>query len=235
MMAGRSLLWRRRLIAELAEEDDRSYRLLRAAKVIQDALAAAGLSMAVVGGSAVTAYDPEAYTSLDIDLVGAGLAASLDDVLRGDLGFDHEGRHWFDEDLGVAVERPGSSLEPVGAEVVTLDVEGIGGLVVISIEDLTCDRLASWAATGHYDSWAQAVRLARNEATNQRRLEGRTLALELDQYLAFGLWLVDEFSAGRGERSEVARYVHDLRTRTAAALIENVRRDRVDGLTETEA
>ena len=59
-MAGARRGWRRRLVAGLAGERDRSQRLLRAAKVIQDALAEAGLFMAVVGGSAVTAYDPDA-------------------------------------------------------------------------------------------------------------------------------------------------------------------------------
>ena len=57
--------------------------------------------MTVVGGTAVTAYDPDAYTSLDIDLVGAGLTARLDGVLRGQLGLANEGRHWFDEELGL--------------------------------------------------------------------------------------------------------------------------------------
>jgi hypothetical protein len=191
-VADRSLGWRGRLIAELAGEDDRSQRLLRAAKVIQDALAAAGLSMVIVGGSAVTAYDPDAYTSLDIDLVGAGLRARLDQVLRSQLGFDQEGRHWFDEKLGIAVERPGSSLEPPGSEAVAVQVSGIGDIVVIAIEDLVCDRLDSWAATGHYDSWAQGVRLALNDTTDRERLQSRAAELGLDQYLAFGLWLEEE-------------------------------------------
>jgi hypothetical protein len=227
-MAGARRGWRRRLVAELAGERDRSKRLLRAAKVIQDALAEAGLSMAVVGGSAVTAYDPDAYTSLDIDLVGPGLGASLDEVLRGELGFDHEGRHWFDEELAVTVERPGSSLEPPGAEAVALQVPGIGDLVVISIEDLTCDRLGSWAATGHYGSWAQAVRLAENETTDQERLERRAAELRLDQYLVFALWLQAEEAAGHLQRGEVARYVHELHTHTAAAVTEHLLRDRRD-------
>jgi hypothetical protein len=161
---------------------------LRAAKVIQDALAAAGLSMVVVGGSAVTAYDPDAYTSLDIDLVGPGLGVILDQVLCGELGFDRDGRHWYDEQLRITVERPASSLEPPGAEAVAVEVPGVGSIVVIAVEDLVCDRLASWAATGHYDSWAQAVRLARNDACDQERLEHRALDLKLDQYLLFGLW-----------------------------------------------
>ena len=226
--------WRRRLVAELEGERDRSQRLLRAAKVIQDALAEAGLSMAVVGGSAVTAYDPDAYTSLDIDLVGPGLAASLDEVLRGELGFDHEGRHWFDEELAVTVERPGSSFEPPGAEAVTLEVPGIGDLLVISIEDLTCDRLGSWAATGHYDSWVQAVRLAQNETTDQERLARRAGELRLDQHLAFALWLQAEGAAGRLERSDVARYVHELNTQTTSAVIEHLLRDRRDAATGSE-
>jgi hypothetical protein len=227
-MAGRSPTWRRRLVAELEGAVDRSQHLLRAAKVIQDALAEAGLQMTVVGGSAVTAYDPDAYTSLVIDLVGAGLAARLDEVLREQLGLNHEGRHWFDDELGVAVERPGSTLEPPGAEAVTLEVPGVGDVVVISIEDLVCDRLSSWAATGHYDSWAQAVRLAVNETTDEGRLHRRAPEIGLDQHLAFALWLQDEQTAGRSERGEVARHVHELNTHTAAEVIERVLYDRAN-------
>src|SRR5205823_340804 len=139
-----------------------SLRLLRAAKVIQEALTDAGFTLVIVGGSAVTAYDPDAYTSLDIDLVGAGLRVRLDEVLRGQLGFDQEGRHWFDKEMRISVERLGSSLEPRGSEAVTVEVPGVGSIVVIAIEDLVCDRLESWAADGHYESWAQAVRLARS-------------------------------------------------------------------------
>jgi hypothetical protein len=231
-MGGRVPVWRRRLISELTGEDDRSQRLLRAAKVIQDALAAAGLSMVVVGGSAVTAYDPDAYTSLDIDLVGAGLTARLDEVLRDELGLSHEGRHWFDEELGVAVERPGSSLEPPGARAVMLEVPGIGDIIVISVEDLICDRLNSWAASGHYDSWAQAARLALNETTDQDRLRRRATDLALDQHLIFALWLQEEHAAGRGDRAEVAPYVHELNTRTAADVIQRVVHDRAKPLAD---
>jgi hypothetical protein len=196
--------------------------------VIQDALAEAGLRMTVVGGSAVTAYDPDAYTSLEIDFVGAGLGAQLDEVLREQLRFDHQGCHWFDEELGVAVERPGSTLEPPGAEAVTLEVPGVGDIVVISIEDLICNRLNSWAATGDYDSWAQAVRLALNEATDEERLHRRVAEIGLVQYLAFALWLQAEQTAGRSERGEVARHVHELNMHTAAEVIERVLNDRAD-------
>lgn len=66
------------------EEPDDTMSGAEAAVLRHDALIEAGLSMAVVGGSAVTAYDPDAYTSLDINLGGPGLAASLDEVLRRD-------------------------------------------------------------------------------------------------------------------------------------------------------
>jgi len=105
-------------------------------------------------------------------------------------------------------------------------VPEVGSIDVIAVEDLVCERLALWAATGHYDSWAQAVRLARNDACDQERLEHRALDLKLDQYLLFGLWLEGEVSAGRGDRSEVAHHVHSLNTSTAAAVIAAVLRDR---------
>src|SRR5437764_828877 len=80
-----------------------------------------------------------------------------------------------------------AALARPGAERVAVQVRGSGDLVVMSIEDLSCDRLGSWAATGHYGSWAQAVRLAENETTDQERLERRAAELRLDQYLVFAL------------------------------------------------
>lgn len=210
-MASSRDAWRDRLTAELTGETDRSLHLLRAAKVIQDALAAAGMELVVVGGSAVTAYDPGAYTSYDIDLVGAALNAQLDGVLRGQLGFRVEGRTWYDEELKIVVERPGSTLEPTGAQSTTIEVDGVGPIIVIAIEDLICDRLESWAATGHYDSWAQAVRLVRSPVTDVRRLDDRCQKLDLALYLAFARWLEAEVQAGRGARTEVAEYVRCVR------------------------
>jgi hypothetical protein len=68
----RPLVWRDRLVAELAGEDDRSLRLLRAAKVIQGALTEAGFTMVIVGGSAITAYDPAAtHTGGDVRQLSA--------------------------------------------------------------------------------------------------------------------------------------------------------------------
>lgn len=106
---------------------------------------------------------------------------------------------------------------------------------MISIEDLTCDRLGSWGATGRYDSWAQAVRLAENETTDQERLARRAAELRLDQYLVFGLYLQAEGAAGRLERGDVARYVHEFNTDTAVAVIEHLLRDRGDRVTRATA
>jgi hypothetical protein len=34
------------------------------------------------------------------------LGVILDQVLGGELGFERDGRHWYDEELGIAVGRP---------------------------------------------------------------------------------------------------------------------------------
>jgi hypothetical protein len=76
-------------------------------------------------------------------------------------------------------------------------------------------------------------RAARDRSrTAQERLERRALDLKLDQYLQFGLWLEGEIRADRGDRSEVARHVDSLNTKTVAAVIAAVLRDRADDVTD---
>ncbi len=83
-------------------------------------------------------YTAGHYATVDIDLISP--SDPLDEVLSG-WGFEREGRHWFDADLDLLVEAPGSQLEPEPAQRVnTVEVRG-ERLSIIGIEDMLIDRL----------------------------------------------------------------------------------------------
>lgn len=110
----------------------------------------------VVGGHAVEFYTAGGYTTVDIDLAGA--SEPVAQVLAA-WGFAREGRHWYDVNLGLVVEVPGSPLAPSELEhVVTLRIGG-DRVKIIGIEDLIVDRLAACKHWGHRDSCEWAARL----------------------------------------------------------------------------
>ena len=158
-------------------------RLALAASVLQGALARSGIELVVVGGAALATWDPTAPATPDIDLVGLATRAELDTIF-GALGFVREtGRHWWREDLELAIEVPDDELEPPEARVAEIALGGGRVVRVIAIEDLLCDRLDGWAATGDLQLYQQAARLDAHPQTDHDRLAQRVDALGLSAYL----------------------------------------------------
>jgi hypothetical protein len=172
-------------------------RLLEAAASFQAALSEHGIQLVVVGGSAITAWDPRIHTSLDIDFVGPALSVELDEVFCGEFGLRLEGRHWYDEQLRLVVERPASTLEPVGAETAELATSSGAPLIVIALEDLILDRVGQWEATGAYDAWAEAAGMLAHSALDSERLGRRVQEVDMAAPLAVIQWLAAEHAAGR--------------------------------------
>lgn len=155
-----------------AREDDRARRAVRVAAVLAEALEAAGCRPVLVGGAAVEIYTRSAYTTFDLDFVAAE-TDELGPTMRA-LGFEREGRHWVERDLGVVVEFPSATLAPAQAE--SMEVDG-RRLSVISVEDLIVDRLASWKHWGwEPDGAAAALLLALHPRRDNRRLRRRARA-----------------------------------------------------------
>ena len=171
--------------------------MLEAVALFQQALDERGLRMVLVGGSAVAAWDPAGYVSLDIDLVGTGLQVELDQVFVGEFGFARLGRHWYDERLALAVQCPGTSLDPPGAAVAEIPTPSGAVVMVIAIEDLILDRARQWEATGAYDGWVQAARLDARQLVDRDRLDRRATEVGVDGALAVVRWLAGEHRAGR--------------------------------------
>lgn len=94
----------------------------------------------LVGGAAVEIYSGGAYTSGDLDFVGA-VSAKVAKRLEG-VGFQRQGRHWFRDQGQIFLELPGSALE-FPARAVQSQI-GAWTIRILSPEDVLVDRLASW-------------------------------------------------------------------------------------------
>jgi hypothetical protein len=169
---------RRQLEAALDGISDPNERSARAARCMLELFDARGITMTVVGGSAVAIWDAGAHTSHDIDLVGAAWPDTIDSVLATDLGLARQGRHWIDEELALAVEVPGWSLEPVGAA-----FDFVAGIRVIRLEDLILDRVNQWHATGSFEAWRQAARLLEHGALDTNYLATRAREVHVEDAL----------------------------------------------------
>lgn len=112
----------------------------------------------VVGGHAVEFYTAGSYATVDIDL--AGESEPVGQVLDA-WGFEREGRHWYDEELGLLVEVPGSALGPQEKQHAVAVRIGSMTAYIIGLEDLVIDRLAACAHWKHRESCEWAVRLLR--------------------------------------------------------------------------
>lgn len=147
-------------------------RMLIAAALCSEALRRRGMTAALVGGSALEAYAPGAYTTEDIDMVVAKGAlpakrAELDAVFTG-LGLARVGgRHWSAADIFIDV--PSSDLP------VLTEQRQVGPYVVqlIAKELPLVGRLVEYEQTGHTGHAAQAVVLLRalREEVNYSLLE----------------------------------------------------------------
>ena len=126
----------------------------------------------VVGGHAVEFWTAGEYATVDIDLVAA--SEPLDQILRV-WGFKRQGRHWYDDALGLVVEAPGSQLEPrQRSRVASVDVGGVRALV-LGVEDLVIDRLnacAHWQDAAARHPWPLAPRLAGRGRRHRHRVSG---------------------------------------------------------------
>jgi hypothetical protein len=94
----------------------------------------------LVGGAAVEIYSGGAFTSGDLDFVGA-ISGKVAKLLEG-AGFRQQGRHWIRDQGQVFLELPGSALE-FPAQAIQSWI-GSWEIRILSPEDVLVDRLASW-------------------------------------------------------------------------------------------
>ena len=92
----------------------------------------------LVGGCALAYYTRGVYQTADIDIAYQNTNA-LDKVLRS-IGFKKEGRYWFCEEIGIAIEVPVSSISDAASPIEEVEI-GEFRCYVVGIEDLIIDRL----------------------------------------------------------------------------------------------
>ncbi|MEW6376264.1 MAG: hypothetical protein AB1502_10820 [Thermodesulfobacteriota bacterium] len=93
----------------------------------------------VIGGCALSYYSREVFFTADIDLAYADRKA-LDAVLK-EIDFDKKGRYWVNEELGMVIEAPASTLSGEDAPIEIVEFGEDLQCKIIGIEDLIIDRL----------------------------------------------------------------------------------------------
>jgi len=136
-----------RLLQPLADQIER--RLAFVGLLSQACVALRWPAPVVVGGHAVEFWTAGGYSTVDIDLVGA--SEPIGQVLDS-WGFAKQGRHWYDDTLGLVVEAPGAQLSASACErVVAVSVRGVVARV-LGIDDLIIDRLNACVHWGDAES-----------------------------------------------------------------------------------
>jgi len=137
-----------------------------------------------------------------------------------------DGRHWYDERLGVAVEVPAVYLEPPGATATTIGTPHGRSLRVISWEDLALDRVEQWGATGDLVLWAQSVALVQHGLVDRERLLARADSVGLRRELETVEWLAAAHAAGRTVEAPQLYAAQEALRDGLAAVTEAVRASR---------
>lgn len=131
------------LLARAKAMPERFVRSLYVLAILTRELEPEGIRPVLVGGGAVEFYTMGGYTTQDLDLVVSRREAARR-ALEG-MGFTRlpGARHWYREDLDVAIEIPSEDLAGSQDQVVQLDVDGLS-CYVIGVEDLVIDRLNAY-------------------------------------------------------------------------------------------
>jgi len=161
--------------------------MINTASVITMILEKYGIKPIVVGGLSVEIYTQNEYATRDIDFVSDGYQIISDTLLK--LGFKKEGRHFYHEDIEIAVEIPGNDLAGDYNRVIKVEIENGRYVYLISIEDIILDRLR---AAVHWKSAEDSIwgfkLLAKNIDVVDidylyKKLETKSEENELDNWL----------------------------------------------------
>ncbi|MHB1043106.1 MAG: UbiD family decarboxylase [Eubacteriales bacterium] len=129
-------------IKSLAEEKDPLKKSLRVLAVLTGELGPSGIKPVLVGGRALEFYTLGGYATKDIDLVINGREQAK--AVLDEMGFLRRPgeRHWYHEELDLALEIPGDFLAGSMDKVITMEIDNTE-VYIIGIEDLVVDRLAA--------------------------------------------------------------------------------------------
>jgi predicted nucleotidyltransferase len=157
-------------INEVRREPDDLKRKLKLLALLTEILEPEGFAPVLVGGTALEFYTFGGYATADVDIVVPS-KERVAEVLA-EIGFSLEGRHWYSEEMDVAVEIPDNTL--TGSLEKTVSVS-IGGrkIRIIGPEDLIVDRLSAakfWKVQSDLD-WAVSLLLLHRDKIDRQYLE----------------------------------------------------------------
>lgn len=126
----------------LVSEKDPLKKSLALLAVLTEALKAQDIRPILVGGRALEFYTLGGYATRDIDLVTNG-RTQVGSILQK-MGFlKRPGeRHWYHEELDLALEIPDDTLAGNIDKLTTLEIDGMD-CSIIGVEDLIVDRLSA--------------------------------------------------------------------------------------------
>lgn len=133
-----------------------------------------GIDVVLSGGSCVSIYTGNKYTSLDLDFIEFGSVGKrkLKTILL-EIGFYEENRYFKSSETDIFLKFPPGPLyvgeEPI-KDVITLNFP-TGELRIISSTDCVKDRLVSYYHWGDQQSLEQAVLVAKDNRVNLEELE----------------------------------------------------------------
>lgn len=123
----------------------------------------------VVGGLSVAIYTRNEYSTFDVDMVYPN--HNFANKILNEMGFIKEGRHWYSEELEIAVEIPDDVLAGDRKRIVKLNLSDKKDdyIYVIGVEDLLIDRinaLAHWRSKEDGE-WAERIYQAYKEQIDE--------------------------------------------------------------------
>lgn len=126
----------------LVSEKDPLKKSLALLAVLTEALKPQEIKPILVGGRALEFYTLGGYATRDIDLVTNGRAQAS--AILEEMGFlKRPGeRHWYHEELDLALEIPDDTLAGNVDKLTTLEIDGME-CFIIGVEDLIVDRLSA--------------------------------------------------------------------------------------------
>lgn len=128
------------------DPENKFIAMLKVAAIITKVLGTRNIKPVIVGGLSVEIYTQSDYTTRDIDFVTPG-HETIEEILKN-LEFIKENRHFYREDIEIAIEIPSSHLAGDKNRVVRVQIspDSDDFVYVISLEDIILDRLRAATA-----------------------------------------------------------------------------------------
>lgn len=128
-----------RLKIEQLKNKPKYETMLITASILTGLLEKYNIKPVIVGGFSVEIYTQQEYATRDIDFVSDGYDIIAKVLLS--LGFIKEGRHFYHEEIEVAIEVPDNYLAGDYDKILKVVIDNEQYVYLISVEDIILDRL----------------------------------------------------------------------------------------------